>query len=242
MAVETHKRIEPDAEHICERLERVDPQHVVPEGELELRALGYHIHARVLTGRRLRRPDAGTACSSKPNTGGGRGGCNRRTRRGTRRRHGAWRPGAARATSSTGRCGARASSRGASRWRGYGSQIGYGTQIGCRDSGDLLVQIEDDVTIGERINLKVAALLALGPRSRIKADATCSGQLTLAAEASIKKHAHFEGGVVHEAERVPEHAVIRARWCPIHLDDGASRAAGGIHPTATIAEGVTLGR
>lgn len=125
---------------------------------------------------------------------------------------------------------------------GYGSQIGYGTQIGCRDSGDLLVQIEDDVTIGERINLKVAALLALGPRSRIKADATCSGQLTLAAEASIKKHAHFEGGVVHEAERVPEHAVIRARWCPIHLDDGASRAAGGIHPTATIAEGVTLGR
>ena len=35
-AIESHKRNEPDAEHICERLERVDPRHVVPEGELDI--------------------------------------------------------------------------------------------------------------------------------------------------------------------------------------------------------------
>ena len=35
-AIATHQRNEPDAQHICERLERVDPRHVVPGGRLDL--------------------------------------------------------------------------------------------------------------------------------------------------------------------------------------------------------------
>ena len=35
-AIETHRRNDPDAEHICEHLERVDPRHVVPSRQLDL--------------------------------------------------------------------------------------------------------------------------------------------------------------------------------------------------------------
>lgn len=35
-AIATHQRNEPDAQHICERLDRVDPRHVVPGGRLDL--------------------------------------------------------------------------------------------------------------------------------------------------------------------------------------------------------------
>ena len=35
-AIETHQTNQPDAEHLCERLERVDPRHVVPNGKLDL--------------------------------------------------------------------------------------------------------------------------------------------------------------------------------------------------------------
>ena len=35
-AIETHRLNDPEARHICERLERVDPRHVVPGGRLDL--------------------------------------------------------------------------------------------------------------------------------------------------------------------------------------------------------------
>lgn len=35
-AIETHRTNAPDAQHICERLDRVDPRHVVPTGRLDL--------------------------------------------------------------------------------------------------------------------------------------------------------------------------------------------------------------
>ena len=35
-AIETHQTNQPKAQHICERLERVDPHHVVPGGQLDL--------------------------------------------------------------------------------------------------------------------------------------------------------------------------------------------------------------
>ena len=35
-AIDTHRTNEPGARHICERLERVDPRHVVPGGQLDL--------------------------------------------------------------------------------------------------------------------------------------------------------------------------------------------------------------
>ena len=35
-AIETHRSNHPEARHICERLERVDPKHAVPDGQLDL--------------------------------------------------------------------------------------------------------------------------------------------------------------------------------------------------------------
>ena len=35
-AIETHRRNNPEADHVCEHLERVDPRHVVPSRQLDL--------------------------------------------------------------------------------------------------------------------------------------------------------------------------------------------------------------
>ena len=128
---------------------------------------------------------------------------------------------------------------------GYMSQsaiIGENVQVGTEgEPGGCRLRMETSTSIGTGTDLTKATRIGLNAYAEVGDDVRATGDLKVESRAGVGNRAEVSHLTVGYDQQVPADARISGRRCPLRFDDGANRRQGSIHPTAVIAEGVSMG-
>ena len=125
---------------------------------------------------------------------------------------------------------------------GQNGIVGENVRIGPeRQPGSCQLRMEARTSIGTGADLAKATRIDLNPDAEIGDDVRATGDLKLESRAGIGNRAEVSHLTVRYDQQVPADAQVSGRRCPRRFDDGANRRQGGIHPTARIGAGVSMG-
>ena len=127
-------------------------------------------------------------------------------------------------------------------YMGPSAIIGEKVQVGTEgDPGGCRLRMERNTSIGTGTDLTKATRVGLNADAEVGDDVRATGDLKVESRAGVGNRAEVSHLTVRYDQQVPADARISGRRCPRRFDDGANRRQGSIHPTARIAEGVSMG-
>ena len=125
---------------------------------------------------------------------------------------------------------------------GQNGIVGENVRIGPeRQPGSCQLRMEARTSIGTGADLAKATRIDLNPDAEIGDHVRATGDLKVESRAGIGNRAEVSHLTVRYDQQVPADAQVSGRRCPRRFDEGANRRQGGIHPTARIGAGVSMG-
>ena len=127
-------------------------------------------------------------------------------------------------------------------YMGPSAIIGENVQVGTEgEPNRCRLRMERNTSIGTGTDLTKATRVGLNADAEVGDYVRATGDLKVESRAGIGNRAEVSHLTVGYDQQVPADARISGRRCPRRFDDGANRRQGSIHPTAVIAEGVSMG-